>query len=192
MAMYGEKAPDDVVDELHKRSNGRPFVVYKSEIDGLVDCEASLRMLREARRRATPTFYKFADTLKVLWCAGEFPGEVYEECPLHPDVLLVDGFCDQCGHTWEGVTEMNRQFVRVVRDNGRAPDDGPSIRQMIDSSMLKSSELGTPPIVQDYPKDWVDFQRMVEENRLPSLKRRMSIPTGVGRQDPFKSGNRRS
>ena len=178
IAQYGPECPEKVVEELIRRSKGRAFVIFKDEEASIVDRPATLRMLREARKRETPVHYKSQDALKRLFKAGDWPNQVYEECPLHPHVLLLDGYCDECGHTWEGVGEGQRQFVRIAETMGETPSDGPGIRQLI----ATARQVGISGLENDYPKVAIKFRDLATEGKLPSLKSRKATS---GKQDPF-------
>jgi hypothetical protein len=180
IAAYG---PDCPIDEMVRRSKGRAFVVFKNEEANIVDCDITLRMLREARKRETPVHYKSTDALKRLYRAGDFPSQVYEECPLHAHVLLLDGYCDECGHTWEGISLEAKQFARVLKESGEAPKDGPGIRQL-----LATARTGINALTSDYPKVSMKFHELKTEEKLPSLKSRKAVSTG--KQDPFAAGKR--
>ena len=186
LAKYGVEASSEIIDELDSRAKGRAFVVFSNEPENIIDVETTLRMLKEARKRETPVCYKAADTLKRLYKAGDFPSQIYSECPLHPGVLLVDGYCDKCSQSWEGVGELQRQFVRIIQQMGEAPKDSPGMRQLIMTAM----KPGTSELAADYPKVFVRFNDLAAEDKLPSLKSRTAVMDGVGRSDPFAPGKR--
>lgn len=156
----------DVVDELNKRAHNRPFVAYKKGNDDEVETEVTLRMLREARRRDIPIHFRVIDTLYRLYRAGDFPSVMYMECPLHPQILLLDGYCDECGHTWEGVEYERMQFARLVEKSRDDPKDSVSIRQFILSLMQDMNDVRA-----DYSKVALDFDELKEDNKLPDLCR---------------------
>jgi len=188
MEKYGPECADDIIDELSKRAKGRSFVVFVDEASCKVDVEASLRLLKEARKRETPVHYKTSDVLKRLFRAGDFPTQVYFECPIHKGVLLLDGYCDECGHTWEGIPYSVRQFVRVIANEGEAPDSGPSIRQLI-ATARTCSESDVDPLAADYPKVLGVFRELAAEDKLPSLKSR-TASSDTKRADPFNTSRR--
>ena len=190
LRVYSPMCQSAVVDELCRRSKNRPFVIFSNESEGVVDIQASARMLKEARKRSTPTIYKVADALKTLYKSGDFPSIVYHECPLHSGVLLLDGFCDQCGHSWEGVSDEVRQFARLVEEAGDAPLRGPSLRQFINDAR----QGGVDSIAQDYPQVKVEFDNLKAEDKLPSLKRRTATTDSADTTDavdPMNTGKRR-
>ena len=188
---YTFECENGVIEELDRRANGNAFVIFESEAEGLVDVDASLRMLREARRgRTLPVTYKMADILKKLYRAGEFPGYVMHECPFHPSVVLLAGYCDKCGHTWEAVPYEIMQFARIVLNQGDAPDKGPGIRQFISSAMRSTTEEALASLNEDYSKAALAFSEAKQDDTLPNLKRRISTTEdNSGGSDPFNPGS---
>jgi len=186
LKLYSPDVSSSIIEELEKRSKNRPFVVFKDEAEGTIDTEATLRLLKEARKRETPVHYKVADSLKRVFVAGDFPAQVFYECPLHPGVLLFDGYCDECGHTWEGVSNEARQFCRVILDEGEEPHEKPSLRQLINTAR----QGGDDDLKGDYPKVYNRFKELDTEDRLPSLKSRTATAEPDG-SDPFSPGNKR-
>jgi hypothetical protein len=187
MAKYGPECPDEISEELDRRAKNRPFVAFMDEVEGIVDVDTSLRLLKEARKRETPIHYKTGDALKRLFRAGDFPTQVYHECPLHKSVLLVDGYCDVCGHSWDGIEEKARQFVRVIADCGEAPSSGPNIRQLITTARQCRGDLSD--LANDYPKVYTHFKDQEAEGKLPSMKSRTATQ-GSRQADPFKPSKR--
>ncbi len=183
LSHYNPECESGVIEQLQKRSSGKPFIVFKDETLGIPDVEASLRFLRECRRnRNIPTTYKFGDVLKKLYAAGDFPSVVFHECPFHPNVLLFDGYCDQCCHSWEGVSEETRQFARLVYSYNEMPKEGPTLRQFINEA-----RRGMDDLAKDYPKVKLVFDDAKQGGQLPILRRRTATQKI---SDPFNSSKR--
>ena len=165
---YNPDCEAGIVTTLQKRSQNKKFVVFKDVTAGVVDVDITLRFLRECRRkRDIPVTYRVGDSLKKLYAAGDFPSEVYHECPFHTRVLLFDGYCDQCCHSWEGVEDDVRRFARLVMQEGEMPKDGPTLRQFINEA-----RRGIDDLAQDYPKVKLAFDDLKQEGKLPVLRRR--------------------
>jgi hypothetical protein len=178
---YNSTCETGIITELTARSNDRPFIVFLNEAEGVVDIATSNLLLREARRRITPSQFKVGNTLKRVYKAGEFPSLVLTECPFHSHVLLFDGFCDECGQSWKGVSYEAMQFARIVAELSEQPSDSPSLTRF-----LKSAKEGT--MQDDYPKVKLEFDERQEDNKLPNLKRRTATHGGVS--DPFHCNKR--
>lgn len=107
-----------VINELAKRSEDRPFVVYDE--DNKVNVDHTMTMLRHARRgetKATAIIDGGKGAAQVnLYRASETPMTRMEVCPVHPDTILVDGCCDECHNSWKQVPMEVRQIVRVAVD----------------------------------------------------------------------------
>ncbi len=184
---YNPECSSDIIDELDRRTKGFNFIVFSDEALGIPNVETTLRMLREVRRRGDGSMvhYKVGDSLKKLYRAGDFPSSIYNECPFHSNVLLVEGYCDECGHSWEGVNDDTRQFARITKEKGESPKDGPSIRQFISTARNGIEELS-----KDYPKVRIAYDDCKAEGKLPSLRRRTSSISNKT-SDPFSPGNNR-
>lgn len=183
---YGEECSSDILDELNRRSSGRPFVVFDE--DGKVDAEMSLRMLRIARRQPTsPQHVVMKDGKSIslrLHPVGAFPTFWVEECPIHPNVILVDGYCEECDETFDGISEGDRKAIRIYADVvGSAVMD----RQFV-HDMLKRVRKDGSGYLLELPAAFRRFNELEEIERLPVLRRRPS--TMGGKKDPFYMHNR--
>lgn len=184
LAQYGPEASSEVIDELLKRSRGRPFVIYMPDGE-TVDVDNTLLMLRTARRHETKQYHGVirdgGSMVEVrVYRADEFPKTWFEECPVHTGVMLTFGYCDKCENTWEGIEDAVRVVARVARDMNaikygsladindllvRLREDGGKHLMAIPAVRRRHEELGT-------------------DNDLPKLKKRQST-TKNGMQDPL-------
>jgi hypothetical protein len=183
---YGEECSSDILDELNRRSSGRPFVVFDE--GGKVDAEMSIRMLRIARRQPTsPQHVVMKDGKSVslrLHPVGAFPTFWVEECPIHPDVILVDGYCEECDETFDGISEGNRKAIRIYADVvGSAVMD----RQFVHDMLERVRKDGSGYLLE-LPAAFRRFNELEEIERLPVLRRRPS--SAGGKKDPFYMHNR--
>ena len=170
---YGPDCDSDIVHELEKRSNNRPFVIFSDEETGSIDFESSLKMLREARHRETPEHYKVGDSLKRVYGAGEFPSLSYCECPLHPGVLLVNGYCDEDKASWDGVAYDAMQFIRIAKELNELPIDKTAIRHIINIARIGGVN-GVVALKPSFPETEMVFNERKRDNELPNLTRRFS------------------
>lgn len=170
------------MEQLRKRSHGRRFVAFHDEDENVVNQSLTLQMLRQARRRETPHHQKLADALFQLYAVGDWPSAVYVECPIHPGVLLSDGYCDECGQGWEGVSHEARAFVRLM--SGDLSNQSVFVRKAV----IKMALEGLDALRTEFPKVSRQYDSLEREGKLPSLRRRLS--SEGGRQDPF-GGNKR-
>ena len=179
---YGVDCDSRIVDELNKRSKGQPFVIFNE--DGSVSSTVTVELLRCARRLAPSQkmmeTYPVEGTLRRLCRAGEFPQLKLEECPLHADTLLINGYCDKCQQSWAGVSMDARVVVRVGVNAGEIKKNMSYLdRQTMIATLTKEgaeSYLSIPPIRLAY-------NAAREAVLLPVLTRRISKDSGG--KDPF-------
>lgn len=183
---YNADCEVGIITALQKRSLNKKFVVFKDETAGTIDVETTLRFLRECRRqRDIPVTYRVGDSLKKLYAAGDFPSVVYHECPFHSNVLLFDGYCDECCHSWAGVEDEVRQFARLVKTEGNIPTEGPTLRQFVNEACRGIDDLSL-----DYPKVKLLFDDLKQEGKLPVLRRRTATQESSNRIDPLGKNKR--
>jgi len=173
LEVYGRDGPTEAEEQLKKRSNGRNCIIFLD--NGKVDVEQSLYMIRKARHQETPSTFMIDKKMRQVFKVGEFPLDVFFECPLHSNVLLVDGYCEECGVTYG--TDMDRlAFLRLVRTN---TSTDPMLYKNMDFEQLS----------KEFPKILIMYNELKEEGKLPSLKRRISK---ARENDPFRVSSHRT
>lgn len=178
---YSPDASTEIYDELNKRSHNRPFLVYDGET---LNKDLSLKMLREARSKETnPThsFLKDGKTVTVrLLRVGEFPQLWLYQSPIHPDIILVDGYCSECDNTWEGVSMDDRVIVRVAVDaDGVDVGSKAKIHELIQRVRKEGANF-----LLDVPAVKLRYDELKDIGRLPTLRQRPGT-SASGTQDPF-------
>lgn len=166
---YGKECPPRVEEELQKRTHNRPCIIFEEDT-GKVDIENSLYMVRKAHRQDTPKTYMIRGELKVLYPIGFFPADVFYECPVHSNVLLVDGYCEECSQVWDTNEYEKNAFLRLITE-----------QEDIDVRIYKGKSFAD--LKKDFPKIYLKFNELKEEGKLPSLKRRLSK---AKEGDPFR------
>jgi len=171
---YGKNCPMQVEDELSKRSKDRPCMIF-NEDNASINKEISLILLREARHCPTPSTYLVDKKLYQVYKIGEFPMNVMYECPIHSNVLLVNGYCEDCGQKWStDDSELHKNvFLRMISETTRIE---PITLKMY---MQQSFE----DLIGMFPKILLKFNALKEEGKLPTLKRRISK---AREGDPFR------
>lgn len=183
---YNAECSSKIVDELRKRSNGRPFIIFMN--NGHLNIGATAELLRLARRQETPATYIIGEQnnggvvekqiVKVCQL-GEFPMTYVEECPLH-GIILAGSYCEKCGNTWDGIKEEDRVIVKVANNGGNELVNRGvvAINELIEKVRKEGAQflLSTPSIRAKYDELKID-------DKLPKLRRRMSQSKGVA--DPF-------
>lgn len=171
---YGKECSIEIEEQLKRRSKGRNCIVFYD--DGSVDTENSLYMIRKARYQETPSTFEFQGTMKQLFKIGDFPLEVFYECPLHSNVLLIDGYCEECGITHDTKNTKRLALLRLIADG--TSDSARSYR-----------ELPFEQLSKEFPKIFLKFKELESEDKLPSLKRRISKSRD---SDPFRTVQHKS
>jgi hypothetical protein len=173
---YGENCSTEILDELEKRSKGRYCVIFTE--DGRVDTENSLYMIRAARNQETsPTFIvKSTGESKEVLRVGEFPKTFLYECPVHSNILLVNGYCEKCDCLWDVDDETSKNvMIRLITD------EVSDIRPYRNKSFEE--------LKKEFPKVFLHYKELKELNQLPVMKRKLS-ERQLG--DPFRVTSHRT
>ncbi len=156
---YGKECAPNIEEELERRTHKRPCIVFEEDT-GKIDIENSLYMVRKARRQDTPKSFMIRGELKILYPVGDFPANVFFECPIHPNILLVDGYCEECSQVWDTTEYDKNAFLRLISEN-----------EDIDIRIYKEKTFAE--LKKDFPKVYLKFNELKEESKLPSLKKRI-------------------
>ena len=171
LEQYNDHCSADVEDQLKKRSNGRPCIVFNE--DGSVNVEDSLYMLRKARQHEMPDKFKIREELKLLYRIGEFPKTVFFECPVHRNTLLIDGYCDECGQTWDVNDHKKNAFIRIL------------MQEETDIDFRLYRKMKFDELKEEFPNIFIIYSDLNDEGNLPSLKKKSS--RNVDGSCPFRA-----
>ena len=174
LAKYDKNCVNDVIEELKKRSQGRPCMIYDTET-GLLIKEVSLHLLRESRHKNTPSSYNADGKVFRVYCVGEFQNETFTICPVTGDALF-NGYCEKLGVTWEFPMEA-LQFIALVSRSG-VNINAITVRDL--QKIFK--EEGIDGLRKLFPKIAIEFDELKTINSLPNLLRTSS---SKGVKDPF-------
>lgn len=179
---YGPDAPINVIAEVKKRGDDKRFIVFFP--DGGVDVETTVTLLRLARRQVIPETYQVKGNLVRVYRVGEFPTVKFEECPLHGETLLVDGYCDKCKMSWKDIEGDLRIRIRVAKMAIPTLGDDYEKRMELFEKLGKGNnhEL-LPQILNSAPVNML-FAELKADGKLPILTRRTSSSMS-GNGDPF-------
>jgi hypothetical protein len=186
LAKYSPDCPANIMEQLRIRSKNRPFVVFDDEKgEDVVDIQTTKKLLSIARRQDTPSTFLVdrPDGMKKLVrpCAvGEFPTVWFEECPVHPDVILVDGYCEKCQQSWKGISIEDRVLVRIAVTIGAICC---SNYANVDHWIKRIRTEGIACLM-NIPAVALRYKELKEENNLPTLRKKLST-TKTGKSDPF-------
>lgn len=170
---YGKNCPLEIEEELKKRCKGRNCIVFFE--DGTIDVENSLYVFRKARYQETPSTFMFQNQLKQVFKIGEYPLDILFECPVHKNVLLIDGYCEECCVTWDTKNTERLAFIRLIKESITTD-------HLLGGQVLNVS-MNMDELKKVFPKVYLKFIQLKDEDKLPSLKRRISR---VREGDPFR------
>jgi hypothetical protein len=182
---YHSRCNPEVEERLKKISNNRPFIIFKSGED--IDVENSLKLLRLARRQSTPFTYDVGDELKSVYLVGEFPLEFVYESPFNPGSILADGYCEKTGITFLLNGKNNDLGMTLVSGEEDILSFLRLLHEMETLSSLeqrKSAKSSLSWLMHNYPRVAKRFKELKEDNKLPSMK--MKLSKRPGGSDPFR------
>jgi len=170
---YSKDCPQEIEEELKRRSKGRNCIIFFE--DRTVDVENSLYMIRKARYQDTPSTFLINEQIKQLYKVGEFPLDALFECPIHSNILLIDGYCEECGAVWNTQNTEHLTFLRLIKEN-------------TSTDPILYRNMNFAELTKQFPKINIIYQQLKDEDKLPSLKRRISKSNS---SDPFRVSTHR-
>lgn len=187
LTKYIQTDDEQYESELQRRSKNRRFIVLK-EGNKEVDVEASLLMLKRARKEEIPSFF-IGEDKKVIHIykveAYHIENRVRYESPLRPGVMLFDGFCKVSNQNFKNVGDPARKFLRLIHLFGGTQS------RMEEAKLVKIAEKeGVDGLGKIFPEILEQYMELSATDSLPSLK--IISPVETRQADPFyqKTGNR--
>ena len=173
--------------ELQRRAKNRRFIILKEGTQEEVDVEASLVMLKRARKDDIPSFVTSEDKRVIhIYKVEEYhvSNRVRYESPLRPGVMLFDGFCQVSNQNFKKVPDTARKFLRLIHNV-----EGNQSR-MEETRLVEIAEEGIDGLGRIFPEVLEQYMELASTDNLPSLK--TIAPVETRQADPFyqKSGNR--
>jgi hypothetical protein len=170
---YSKNCPLQVEEELTKRSKTRPCIIFTD--NNMILLEPSLELLRQARHTNTPTTYYVGNETVKVFKIGDFPMNMFYECPIHSHVLLVNGYCEECGIAYKDFDVQKEKyiFLRLISEEDKIQPI--ALRAYLEKSFEELTSM--------FPKIFLKYKDLKEEDNLPKLKRRLS---NTKNGDPFR------
>ena len=184
---YLETEDEQYESDLQRRAKGRRFVILTGNSQE-VDVDASILMLKRARKEEIPSFITTEDKKTIhIYKIEEYHREnrVRYESPLRPGVTLFDGFCQVSNQNFKNVGDPARKMLRLIYDA-----QGKQSR-MDETRLVELAEKeGVDGLARIYPEVHEQYMNLAATDSLPSLK--TIAPVETRHADPFyqKSGNR--
>ncbi len=101
----------EIAQVLSTRTKGRPCIIFLG--NGVVNVEASLPLVRLAKRQPTHDTHSVGGKLVRVFRAGKFLDKPIDESPIYPGEALVDGYCAKSGTYWNDVSHEARVLIRL-------------------------------------------------------------------------------
>jgi len=189
LTKYIETDDEQYEAELQRRSKNRRFIILKEGSQTEVDIEASIIMLKRARREEIPSFFT-SDDKKIIHIykieSYHIDNRVRYESPLRPGVILFDGFCHVSNQNFKKVDDRARKFLRLIHEF-----EGNQSR-LEETNLVNIAEVrGVNGLGELFPEILELYMEREATDSLPSLK--TIAPVETRQADPFyqKSGNRK-
>jgi len=187
---YNADSSSEIWTELNSRAKGLHCIVFNK--DGSVNIEVSNNILQSIRKlNVSGQIYSDGKQTYRVYLVGSFPEDTVLCCPI-TGKILNNGFSQDLGINWNGVTEEALVFIRVIRDQNRSEVIG----KFGAKQLLKTAkEGGVEALKEEYPTEYLVFEDLKSLNRLPSLRVNLnSLAEGRrverGVLDPFGSPRR--
>lgn len=136
--------------------------------------DASTVLLKMSRTRETPASYSVNGKIVRTNRVGEFPMLWIEECPVHGDVVLANGYCEKCQQDWSAVGNDARVATRVAIREGAI---GYGTKAEINTLANLAKTTGKAGILA-IPGVELVYNEMADDQTLPVLRRRFSAHNG--------------
>ena len=179
---YIETDRDDLEYELQKRAKGKRFIVLTDDKKE-IDVEASLKMLKRARKEDIPSSIVTEDDKYIHIYKVEnyhVDNRVREESPLRPGVTLFDGYCPVTKINFAKVSDSARKMLRLI-NTFEGKQSRTEERRWVDVA----KEKGIDGLGVIFPEVHEHYLELSRADKLPSLK--MIAPLETPKADPFRS-----
>lgn len=160
---YDESNPK-VIKELSARAHGRHCIVFKDNSETMVNADASLELLKLAKKQSTPDRWRINGVLVAVKRPGVFTPRALDESPFYSNVALVNNYCSQSDTDWTGVSTKNRILARIHV-------------QLVEKTALSQRELKSicadarkESFEQDYASASLIYNELERQDKLPKMK----------------------
>ena len=166
LTAYIDSERDDLESELQRRSKGRRFVVLANETSDEIDVDASLAMLKKARKDEIPDMVKGkSGEVIFIYRIEEVHSinRIRHECPFDLGSILFDDYCSVCEINFSGVNKECRQMLRLISRSEQL--DLVRKVQLVELAV----EKGKSALDNLYPRVAKEFRELEMTDSLPSL-----------------------
>lgn len=186
---YIESDREDLESELNKRAKGQRFIVLTGKEPEEIDIDATLKMLKRARKETIPSYIKTADNKVInIYRVEEYhlDNRARAESPLRPAVALFDDFCHVSNVNFSGITQEARVYIRLIHERY-----GDLSRSDENDMVFTARKEGYAGLVALYPELEQTYRAREIEGTLPSLRlvEKVASKYSSGKLDPFKASS---
>jgi hypothetical protein len=194
--LYIKDREEDVANELHRRAKFQNWVVLQTGQHEpgkeAINVEASLDLLRSARRRTNPTMFPVGSAVVPVYKITELNinDRLIELCPIC-DAPTYKGYCEKCAMSFSGpnvgVGDDEKAYVHMIAQSETFDRKSFSDRRAVWASASK----GLEDLYKTWPSIIKKFEEAKATGNLPRLKIIESRPSAQV-ADPFHvSGHRK-
>lgn len=193
---YIDTEDDQYEYELNKRAKGRRFIILNDTEPETINVEASLNMLKRARKENPPSHYKSGTEIIYVYRIEDYHSRnrVRAESPFHPKVALFDDYCPVSNISFEGIDVRVRKVMRLILEHEveltrRDKIDMVAIVRSIKSNVRNAESSVKEQIsalIDMYPDIGSEYKKRKLLGTLPPLKMIESVSSVRDvKADPF-------
>ena len=155
--------------ELSVRSKGKPFIVFNEDKSAVL-IDDSIKLMKQARISPKTIYSQIINgKMKKVYRAGDYPDILWDESPVAPGEILIEGFCDKTDTDWSTVSQECRILARLQLEISKQKN------QSFDPSKIVSeASQGEKHFRNVYKRAAMNYDELLQTNDLPKLKIRTS------------------
>jgi len=190
---YAEKREYEIEQELQQRSKNQSFIVLlagKHEPGKeAIDIEASLELLKSARKRTNPTMISHPNSGMIVQVYRitelNLQDRIMEICPICGQ-SLYKGYCEKCQVNFASVGDDERAYVKLVSGSDNFNAGSFSDRKQV----IASASKGLDDLKITWPGLAKKFDELKLTGDLPKLRIVANRPSSTVADPFFQDGNR--
>lgn len=172
LELYIEEKDYEVEQELHRRAKHQPWVVL--DPDKKINVEASVDLLKRARKMVNPTLVPIGDTIVPVYRITEINPDdnIVEICPICGGVLYR-GYCDVCEVSLSGIGDDERAYLHLISKASTFDKDVYSDRW----HATVSASRGIEDLMKTWPSVQKEYIELKLADSLPTFKKVRVLPS---------------
>ncbi len=175
-----DESTTEIAEVLSKRTRGRHCIVFDG--DGNVDVEASLELVKIAKKQATRNEHRVRGKIVRVYRAGKWLARPLDESPFVIGEPLVRDYCASSETDWKDISHEARVLARIyIQYCETAKLSLRDFREVCDDARKDVGHFR-----EKYGKAAMLYDEMSAQDKLPKLKimpADVSEPASGGRKD---------